>query len=141
MSFVRPMSLRQHLLISLISAFVMQTARASGPTDELKPATFSYYKEINNIVVQRVVRELVAHVALADKGLITITFRVDRSGNLNDFKVASSTSNRYIERASFRAVQNLRLPAMPKPVIAEQGHNWMDINIEINISDIIHQRT
>ena len=138
------MSLRQHVLIALISAFVMQTttaSTASGPTGELGPATFSYYKEINNIVVQRVVRALVAHIALADKSLITITFRVDGSGNLNYFKVASSTSNRYIERASFRAVQNLKLPAMPKPVIAEQGHNWMDINIEINISDIIHQRT
>ena len=135
------MSLRQHLLISLISAFIMRTATASAAPDELKPATFSYYKEINNIVVQRVVRELVAHVAFADKGLITITFRVDGSGNLKDFKVASSTSNRYIERASFRAVQNLKLPAMPKPVIAEQGHNWMDINIEINISDIIRQKT
>ena len=135
------MSLRQHALISLISAFVMQIATASGATDELKPATFSYYKEINNIVVQRVVRALVAHIALADKGLITITFRLDGSGNLKDFKVASSTSNHYIERASFRAVQNLKLPAMPKPVIAEQGHNWMDINIEINISDIIRQKT
>ena len=134
------MSLRQHVLISLISAFVMQTATASGPTDELKPATFSYYKEINNIVVQRVVRALVAHVTLAKKGLITITFRVDGSGNLKDLRVASS-ANRYVERTSLRAVQSLKLPAIPKPVIAEQGHNWMDINIEINISDIVKQKT
>ena len=134
------MSLRQHLLISLISAFAMQTATASGPTDELKPATFSYYKEINNIVVQRVVQALVAHIALADKSLITITFRVDGSGNLKDLRVASS-ANRYVERTSLRAVQSLKLPAMPKPVIAEQGHNWMDINIEINISDIVYQKT
>jgi TonB family protein len=135
------MSLRQHLLISLISAFAMQTATASGPTDELKPATFSYYKEINNIVVQRVVQALVAHIGLADKSLITITFRVDGSGNLKDLRVASSSANRYFERTSLRAVQSLKLPAMPKPVIAEQGHNWMDINIEINISDIIYQKT
>lgn len=135
------MSLRQHVLISLISAFVMQAATASGATDELKPATFSYYKEINNIVVQRVVRALVAHVALADKSLITITFRVDGSGNPKDLRVASSSANRYVERTSLRAVQGLKLPAMPKPVIAEQGHNWMDINIEINISDIVYQRT
>jgi len=134
------MSLRQHLLISLISAFAMQTATASGPTDELKPATFSYYKEINNIVVQRVVQALVAHIALADKSLITITFRVDGSGNLKDLRVASS-ANRYVERTSLRAVQSLKLPAMPKSVIAEQGHNWMDISIEINISDIVRQRT
>ena len=134
------MSLRQHVLISLISAFVMQAATASGATDELKPATFSYYKEINNIVVQRVVRALVAHVALADKSLITITFRVDGSGNLKDLRVASS-ANRYVERTSLRAVQSLKLPAIPKPVIAEQGHNWMDINIEINISDIVKQKT
>ena len=134
------MSLRQHVLISLISAFVMQTATASGPTDELKPATFSYYKEINNIVVQRVVQALVAHIALADKSLITITFRVDGSGNLKDLRVASS-ANRYVERTSLRAVQSLKLPAMPKSVIAEQGHNWMDISIEINISDIVRQRT
>jgi len=134
------MSLRQHVLISLISAFVMQTATASGPTDELKPATLSYCKEINNIVVQRVVRALVEHVTLANKGLITITFRVDGSGNLKDLRVASS-ANRYVERTSLRAVQSLKLPAMPKSVIAEQGHNWMDISIEINISDIIHQRT
>lgn len=134
------MSLRQHVLISLISAFVMQTATASGPTDELKPATFSYYKEINNIVVQRVVQALVAHVTLAKKGLITITFRVDGSGNLKDLRVASS-ANRYVERTSLRAVQSLKLPAIPKPVIAEQGHNWMDINIEINISDIVKQKT
>ena len=134
------MSLRQHVLISIISAFVMQAATASGATDELKPATFSYYKEINNIVVQRVVRALVAHVALADKSLITITFRVDGSGNLKDLRVASS-ANRYVERTSLRAVQSLKLPAIPKPVIAEQGHNWMDINIEINISDIVKQKT
>jgi len=134
------MSLRQHVLISLISAFVMQTATASGPTDELKPATFSYYKEINNIVVVRVVRALVEHVTLANKGLITITFRVDGSGNLKDLRVASS-ANRYVERTSLRAVQSLKLPAMPKSVIAEQGHNWMDINIEINISDIVKQKT
>jgi TonB family protein len=135
------MSLRQHVLISLVSAFVMQTATASGPTGELKPATFSYYKEINNIVVHNVVQALVAHITLADKSLITITFRVDGSGNLKDLRVASSSANRYFERTSLRAVQRLKLPAMPKPVIAEQGHSWMDISIEINISDILYQRT
>jgi TonB family protein len=135
------MSLRQHVLISLISACVMQTAAASGPTDELKPATFSYYKKINNIVVERVVRALVADVAHADKSVITISFQVDGSGNLKDIRVASSSGNRYIERMSLRAVQTLKLPAIPKPVIAEQGHNWMDINIEINISDIVKQKT
>lgn len=135
------MSLRQHVLISIISAFVMQTATASGPSDELKPATFSYYKEINNIVVQRVVRALVVDIARADKSLITITFRLDGSGSLKDLRVASSSANRYVERASLRAVQSLKLPAIPKRVIAEQGHNWMDINIEINISDIVKQKT
>jgi len=119
----------------------MQTATASDPTDELKPATFSYYKKINNIVVQRVVRALVADIAHADKSLITITFRVNGSGNQKDLEVVSSSANRYVERTSLRAVQSLKLPAMPKPVIAEQGRDWMDINIEINISDIIKPKT
>ena len=119
----------------------MQTATASGPTEELKPATFSYYKEINNMVVQSVVRALVAHIQLADKSLITITFRLDGSGNPKDVRVVSSSANRYFERTSLRAVRSLKLPAMPKPVVAEQGHDWMDISIEINIRDIIYQKT
>jgi len=97
-----------------------------------RSATFSYQTQINTMVLQAVVPELAKHVNLL-KGTVKFSFRLDREGHLKSLKITSSTSNRFVEQTTMRMIRAMKFPPIPQKVIAEQGHDYVDVDSEIDI--------
>jgi TonB family protein len=128
---VRPM--RGRLLSAvLIMLFTHAFAQSGIPAEALRSATFSYQTQINTIILQAVVPELAKHVNLL-KGMVKFSFRLNRQGHLNSLKVTSSTSNRFVEQTTIRMIRATKFPPIPKKVIAEQGHDYVDVDSEIDM--------
>jgi TonB family protein len=64
---------------------------------------------------------------------VKFSFRLDRSGHVTRLKVSSSTSNRFVEQITIQMIRATKFPPIPKKVIAEQGHDYVDVDSEINI--------
>jgi TonB family protein len=64
---------------------------------------------------------------------VKFSFRLDRSGHVTRLKVSSSTSNRFVEQTTIQMICATKFPPIPKKVIAEQGHDYADVDSEINI--------
>jgi TonB family protein len=120
----------------LITSLMIPSAHIFGqdgiPAEALRSATFSYQTQINTIVLQAVVPELAKHVNLL-KGSVKFSFRLDRRGRLKSLEVTSSTSNKFVEQTTIQMIRAATFPPIPKQVIAEQGHDYVDVDSEINI--------
>jgi len=125
------MCARLVLFASLIS-FAHALAQSGIPVEALRSATFSYQTQINTIVLQAVVPELAKHVELL-RGSVKFSFRLDCQGRLRSLKVTSSTSNRFVEQTTIQMIRASKFPPVPKKVIAELGHDYVDVDSEINI--------
>jgi TonB family protein len=64
---------------------------------------------------------------------VKFSFRLDRAGRVTRLKVTSSTSNRFVEQTTLQTIRATKFPPIPKKVIAEQGHDYVDVDNEINI--------
>ena len=118
------------LLVSLVA--VDAIAQKSAPVDAIRSASFAYSSQITTSIIQAVVPELAKNFPQL-RGSLKFSFRLDRGGHVSAVKVVSSTSNRFVEQTTVRAIRAFRFPPIPKKVIAEQGHDWVDIDSEINI--------
>jgi TonB family protein len=108
-------------------------AQSGIPAEALRSATFSYQSQINTIVLQTVIPELAKHFNLLRAGSVKFSFRLDRQGRLSRLRVTSSTSNRFVEQTTIQMIRATRFPPIPKKVIAEQGHDFVDVDSEINL--------
>ncbi|PYI70362.1 MAG: hypothetical protein DMF02_09030, partial [Verrucomicrobia bacterium] len=63
-------------------------------------------------------------------GKVKVALRLDRGGHVQVQKVLSSTSNQWVQDTTLRIVRTVKLPAMPKQVVAEQSHDWVDFQAE-----------
>jgi TonB family protein len=118
------------LLVSLIA--VDASAQKGAPIDAIRSSSFAYSSQITTTVIQAVVPELAKNFQQL-RGSLKFSFHLDRSGHVSAVKVVSSTSNRFVEQTTVRAIRATRFPPIPQKVIAEQGHDWVDIDSEINI--------
>jgi TonB family protein len=102
--------------------------------EELRSASFSFSNQICTIVLQAVVPALAEHQDLLDGGTAKYSFRLDREGHLHDLKVVSSTSNKFVENTCLQMIRVAKFPPIPKEVIAEQGHDWVDVSSEVALT-------
>ena len=119
----------------LLSALIYSTpmfAQSGVAAEAPNSATFSYQSQINTIVLRAVVPELAKNFRQL-RGTVKFTFRLDRRGRLKTLSVTSSTSNRFVEQTTIRMIRAATFPPIPKKVIAEQGHDWVDVDNEITI--------
>ncbi len=101
---------------------------------ELRSATSAYSNQIGAIVLQAIAPELAKYRARLDSGTVGYTFRLDHDGRLQSVKVVSSTSNKLVEDTCLKMIRVAKFPPIPKEVIAEQGHDWVDVHSNISIS-------
>ncbi len=59
-----------------------------------------------------------------------VTFRLDRQGRVKGLKVVSRNSNPWVQETATRMIRVAKFPPIPKRVIAEQGHDWVDVEAE-----------
>ena len=118
------------LLASVLAASV--TAQTNPQIDAIRSASFAYSSQITTAVIQAVVPELAKNFQQL-RGTVKFSFHLDRSGHVSAVRVVSSTSSKFVEQTTVRAIRATSFPPIPKKVIAEQGHDWVDIDSEINI--------
>ena len=127
--------MRTRLVFLILFALSGHTFPRSGiPAEALRSATFSYQSQINTIVLQAVIPELAKHFNLLRAGSVKFSFRLDRQGRLSRLKVTSSTSNRFVEQTTIQMIRATKFPPIPKKVIVEQGHHFVDVDSEINLN-------
>ncbi len=98
-----------------------------GAAAEMRlPATSLYQSQVSAIASQAVVPEFAKHRERL-KGSVKVTFRLDRQGRVKDFKVVSTNSNPWVQETATRMIRAAKFPPIPKKVIAEQGHDWVDV--------------
>src|SRR5437660_5018682 len=61
---------------------------------------------------------------------LAISILLTWSSSLFAQKVLSSSSNQWVQDTTLRIVRTVKLPAMPKQVVAEQSHDWVDFQAE-----------
>jgi TonB family protein len=105
------------LLLCSASAFAQQWVRPKGVPP--RPATEAYFGRIGTIIFNSLASQLAPHPERLS-GAIRVSLLIDRRGHVQVQKVVSSTANRWVQDTALRVVRSVKLPPMPKQVIAEQ---------------------
>ena len=122
------MRARPFVIISLICC--AQAIAQSGAAAETRlPATSLYLSQVSAIASQAVVPEFAKHRERL-KGSVKVTFRLDRQGRVRDLKVVSTNSNPWTQETATRMIRAAKFPPIPKNVVAEQGHDWVDVEVK-----------
>ena len=122
------MRARPFIIIPLICC--TQAIAQSGAAAETRlPATAQYQSQVSAIASQAVVPEFAKHRERL-KGSVKVTFRLDRQGRVKGLKVVSTNSNPWAQETATRMIRVAKFPPIPKKVIAEQGHDWVDVEAE-----------
>ena len=123
------MPARPFVIIALVCC--AQAIAQSGAAAETRlPATSLYQSQVSAIAFQAVVPEFAKHRERLKGGSVKVTFRVDRQGRVKDLKVVSTNSNPWAQETATRMIRAAKFPPIPKEVIAEQGHDWVDVEAE-----------
>src|SRR5260370_25809124 len=122
------MRARPFVIIPLICC--AQAIAQSGAGAETRlPATAQYQSQVSAIASQVVVPEFAKHRERL-KGSVKVRFRLDRQGRVKGLKVVSTKSNPWVQETATRMIRVAKFPPIPKEVIAEQGHDWVDVEAE-----------
>jgi TonB family protein len=122
------MRARSFVIIPLICC--AQAIAQSGAAAETRlPATALYQSQVSAIASQAVIPEFAKHRERL-KGSVKVTFRLDRQGRVKDLKVVSTNSNPWVQETATRMIRAAKFPPIPRTVIAEQGHDWVDVEVE-----------
>ena len=98
-------------------------------------ATLAYQNRVTSNVTQMLFPRLAIHFdQLRQAGSIKIIYRVRADGGVEGVKVFSGRASRIIVETCVRTIKGLKLPPIPKDVIGEQGHSWVEVESEIAIN-------
>lgn len=109
------------------------SAVTQGASDQGSPAFKAYEKKVMSIIGAVWNREVERNADLLAVGTIRLTFRITPEGRVENLKILSNTSNRALVDVSINAVRRAKLPPVPKGVLKEQGHNWVEVDIAFTI--------
>ena len=122
------MRARPFVIIPLICC--TQAIAQNGAAAETRlPATAQYQSQVSAIAFQAVIPEFAKHRERL-KGSVKVTFRLDRQGRVKGLRVFSTNSNPWTQETATRMIRAAKFPPIPKNVIAEQGHDWVDVEAE-----------
>jgi TonB family protein len=116
-------------VIILLICCAQAIAQSGAGAETRLPATAQYQSQVSAIASQAVVPEFAKHRERL-KGSVKVTFRLDRQGRVKGLKVVSTNSNPWTQETATRMIRVAKFPPIPKKVIAEQGHDWVDVEAE-----------
>jgi TonB family protein len=105
------------LLLCCTSVFAQKSTHEKGAPPA--PATEAYFGRVGTIIVNTLVPEWSKHPERLS-GAVRVALLIDHAGHVKVLKVTSSTSNRWVQETALRVVRTVKLPPMPKEVVAEQ---------------------
>jgi TonB family protein len=117
------------LLFCSASTFAQQWTHPKGAP--VQPATEAYFGRVGTIIFNALVPELSKHIERLS-GAVRVALLIDRKGHIQVQRVVSTTSNRWVQDTALRVVRSVKLPPMPKEVIAEQKQEPVHFEAEWN---------
>jgi len=120
------MRARSFVIIPLI-CFAQAIAQSGAAAETRLSATAVYQSQVSEIAFQAVIPEFAKHRERLKGGSVKVTFRLDRQGRVKGLKVVSTNSNPWTQETATRMIRAAKFPPIPKEVIAEQGHDWVDV--------------
>jgi outer membrane biosynthesis protein TonB len=119
------MSPRTIRLLCACVALVFSLVASAAPSAE-KPEYSAWKKKVFDSIGAHWYRAVENNVNDLSLGTVRCSFRLSPDGRVENLKVVSNTSNRLLADISVRAIKDAKLPQLPKNVLKEQGHNWID---------------
>lgn len=123
---MRPLAIAV-LLICCTSVFAQKWTREKGTPPQ--PATEAYFSRVSAIILKALGPELAKHRELLG-GAVKVSLFINRQGHIQNPKIVSSSSNRWVQDTALRVIRAVNLPQMPKEVIAEQGHDPVHFEVQ-----------
>jgi outer membrane biosynthesis protein TonB len=62
---------------------------------------------------------------------IKVSFRLNAEGRVEKVNVTSRRASRFVADTCSRVLKSAKFPPIPPKVIAEQHHNWVDVDVTI----------
>ena len=115
------------LLICFTSAFAQKWTREKNAPPQ--PATEAYFSRVSAIILKTLGPELAKHREQLG-GALKVSLFINRQGHIQNPKIVSGTSNRWVQDTALRVVRAVNLPPMPKQVIAEQGQEPVHFEVQ-----------
>ena len=115
------------LLICCTSAFAQKSTREKGTLPQ--PATQAYFDRVGAIILKALGPELAKHRERLG-GALKVSLFINPQGHIQNPKIVSTSSNRWVQDTALRVVRTVNLPQMPKEVIAEQGHEPVHFEVQ-----------
>jgi hypothetical protein len=123
---------RLRLLAGLLSGIYLLVPTAGFATGG--PATAAYTAQSMKTVFGIALPKVVAHSYRGKQyGLLKLTYRVRANGAIESVRITDGDPNWFSARTLVSAIRSAKFLPLPKPVLKEQGKNWLDIHAEINV--------
>jgi outer membrane biosynthesis protein TonB len=106
----------------------LQSALASA-----KPATKAYWLRAVNRIGPYWYQGVVKYGQNLAIGTVHLGFRINPDGRIENLKVLSNTSNQLLADISRHAIEATKLPPIPQEALAEQGHNWIEMDLPFSL--------
>jgi hypothetical protein len=102
-----------HVLLSLIAACVLPSAEGA-----------ENYGTVTGRMAERAIEAaLLKQPARWKRVSITFRYNITDDGRVRDVRVTSHDRNVWVESAARRTLLSLRMPPVPKQLVAQVGHN------------------
>ena len=113
---------------ALVSSLV---TRAAPP--RVNPELQAWQKKVFNAIGTRWYREIESKRDLIAVGTVRLTFRITSKGRVKNLKIRSNTSNEASANICINAIVGAKLPPIPKNVVPELAHDWLELDIPFTI--------
>jgi hypothetical protein len=116
-------------LVNIQGDFDADAANATAPGS----ATLAYQDRLNDIVIHLLAPRLATQFdLLRDAGTLKLIYRVRANGDVDSVKIISR-ANQFVTDTCVQSIKSAKLPPIPKSVIKEQGHEWVDVHTDISL--------
>jgi TonB family protein len=120
---------------SLFYAVLVVSLLCHGVLAAEQTATVTYQLELGNLIVNTVAPELAKNPEQLVNVTVKLRLRLDSKGKVKDLKVISSSGNQFVEQTCTKIIWSIKFPPPPQAVIAELGHDFIDMETEFKIGD------
>jgi hypothetical protein len=118
--------------VSLLCVFLVLPAIAQD-REPAKRALMAYTKKVMSAIGPLWYRAVDTNRDYLTPGTSRLAFRMTPEGRVENLRLVSNTSNQFLAEVSARAINQAKLPAIPKTVLKEAGQNWIDLNLPFTI--------
>ena len=126
----RTMRLLSLLYVSF-ALTLFSTTEAAVPRE--KPELTAWQKKVFDAIGTRWYQNVQKSDALVHVGSTRISFRIMPDGRIKNLKILSNTSNEASANICIQSVRDAKIPPIPKNVLKDLAHDWLDVDIPFTI--------